>query len=143
MSVAVNVSHFEQLVNELEYLKVQIKELKEMPGNMGLIDAIKSTDKSSPVLDMFQILSLQKRMDAAESGMNKLASLVEDVVKVVEIEGERGGDLRDRASALKSESNLHEGASSPLESIEKRLVALEARVGLSSEFKLKIFLLVT
>ena len=41
-------------------------------------------DKPSPVLDMFQILNLNKRVDAAEQGMEKIASLVEETVRNVE-----------------------------------------------------------
>lgn len=38
-------------------------------------------DKSSPVLDMFQILNLTKRVDGTETGLNKLASMVEDLAR--------------------------------------------------------------
>lgn len=38
-------------------------------------------DKSNPLLDMFQILNLTKRVDGAEEGISKLASMIEDLAR--------------------------------------------------------------
>lgn len=36
---------------------------------------------TSPILDMFQILTLVKRLDATEVAINKMASMIEDLAK--------------------------------------------------------------
>lgn len=38
-------------------------------------------EKSNPVLDMFQILTLTKRVDGTEQGISKLASMIEDLAR--------------------------------------------------------------
>ncbi|KAF2896223.1 hypothetical protein ILUMI_09953 [Ignelater luminosus] len=83
VSVALSRVHFDNMEEEIEKLKEDIQELKELPANMGLIEALRnsSVDKSSPVLDMFQILTLSKRIDATETGIGKLASMVEDLAR--------------------------------------------------------------
>lgn len=48
---------------------------------MKLLYRDSGIDKTSPVLDMFQILNLTKRVDGTEMGINKLASMIEDLAK--------------------------------------------------------------
>lgn len=78
VSVAFSKTHLKNMESEIEDIRSKIKELAEMPGNMGLLDAAR--DKK-PVVDMYQILSLSKRVQAAEEGMEKLASMMEDWAK--------------------------------------------------------------
>lgn len=63
-------------------MKCQIQELVDLPANTGLLQAIRSMEEDkTPILDMFQILSLTKRIDGAEAGMAKLASMMEDLAR--------------------------------------------------------------
>ncbi|XP_044252490.1 uncharacterized protein LOC123003652 [Tribolium madens] len=78
-TVALTKNTFDNLQRDLDTLKLQLKELTELPANMGLIEATRS--QSSPILDMFQILHLTKRMDANETALEKIGSLIEDLVK--------------------------------------------------------------
>lgn len=78
-SIAITKATFDNLQNDLETCKLQIKELTELPANMGLIEATKRD--SGPVLEMFQVLNLTKRMDANEASLAKIGSLLEDFVK--------------------------------------------------------------
>ncbi|KAK4874929.1 hypothetical protein RN001_014289 [Aquatica leii] len=80
VSVALSKVHFENLEDEIEKLKEDIKELKELPANVDLISAIRSANPS-PVLDMFQILTLTKRIEASEEAVSKLASMIEDLAR--------------------------------------------------------------
>lgn len=41
VSVALSRVHFDTMEEDLEKLKEEIRELKELPGNLGLIDAIR------------------------------------------------------------------------------------------------------
>lgn len=78
VSVAFSKTHLKHMEDEINEIRSKLKELAEMPGNMGLLDAAR--DKK-PVVDMYQILSLSKRVQAAEEGMEKLASMMEDWAK--------------------------------------------------------------
>ncbi|XP_076270897.1 uncharacterized protein LOC143202861 isoform X2 [Rhynchophorus ferrugineus] len=82
-TIALTKEQLGKLQKDIKDLQKQVKELTEMPGNIGLIDAIRSSKdgSNSPILDMFQILTLVKRLDATEAAMNKLASMMEDLAK--------------------------------------------------------------
>ncbi|KAF5284380.1 hypothetical protein FQA39_LY17055 [Lamprigera yunnana] len=80
VSVALSRVHFDDLEKELQQLKEEVKELKQLPANVDLITAIRSSS-TSPVLDMFQILTLNKRIDASEEAVNKLATMIEDLAR--------------------------------------------------------------
>lgn len=79
VSVAFSKSHLKQLKDDIDDLKKKVMELAELPSNLDLINA--SRDKSQPIVDMFQILSLNKRIGATEEGITKMASMVEDLAR--------------------------------------------------------------
>lgn len=79
VSVAFSKHHLKQLHEDIEDLRQKVKELEELPSNLGLFKAVK--DKNSPIVDMFQLLSLNKRVVAAEEGMKKLGSMMEDIAR--------------------------------------------------------------
>lgn len=67
---------------EMKIMKQQIQDLMELPENSGLIEALRSAeDDRSPLVDMFQILSLTKRIDGVETAISKLASMMEDIAR--------------------------------------------------------------
>lgn len=41
VSVALSRAHFDNMEEEIEKLKEEVKELKELPANMGLIEALR------------------------------------------------------------------------------------------------------
>ncbi|KAF5295166.1 hypothetical protein FQR65_LT10554 [Abscondita terminalis] len=65
---------------DLEQLREEVKALKDLPANTDLIEALRPHNEA-PVLEMYQVLSLTKRMDANEVGLKKLASMIEDLAK--------------------------------------------------------------
>lgn len=82
MSVAVPKSNFEEMQNDIKVLKQQIQDLIDLPENTGLIEALRTSEEDkTPLVDMFQILSLTKRIDGVETGLSKLASMMEDLAK--------------------------------------------------------------
>lgn len=54
----------------------------DLPSNLDLINA--SRDKSQPIVDMFQLLTLNKRITANEEGLTKMASMIEDLARQTE-----------------------------------------------------------
>lgn len=77
-------ANFEEMQMEIKTMKQQIQDLTELPENTGLLDALRSMEMEedkSPLVDMFQILSLTKRIDGVEMGISKLASMMEDLAK--------------------------------------------------------------
>lgn len=103
------------LEEEVNDLRNQIIELRDLPGNLGIIDAVKNfEEKSSTVIDVFHMLALQKRIEAAEEGMVKIASIVEDLIKspgalamstkpvLCMTTGHDGGEMTDKADAQMS-----------------------------------------
>ncbi|XP_025833108.1 uncharacterized protein LOC108734577 isoform X2 [Agrilus planipennis] len=80
LTVAVDRNFFENIERDVGVMKLQIKELTDLPSNQGLMEALQS-EKTTPVLDMFQILNLKKRVDGVEVGINKLGSIFEDLAK--------------------------------------------------------------
>lgn len=83
--------------DDITDLKQHIAELMDLPKNCSLLDAMKNKDK--PVLEIFQVMSLAKRVDAAESQLKKIGSLIEDLtgeiqyVQLQSIEGYDDGSL--------------------------------------------------
>lgn len=82
VSVAVPKANFEEMMNDIKTMKQQIQDLIDLPENTGLIEALRTAEEDkTPLVDMFQILSLTKRIDGVETGMSKLASMMEDLAK--------------------------------------------------------------
>ncbi|CAH1376337.1 unnamed protein product [Tenebrio molitor] len=112
-SIAVSKVTFDDLQNDVDTLKGQIKELTELPGNMGLIEATRK--QSGPILDMFHILNLTKRMDANETAVEKMGSLIEDLAQQ-EASGELVQKIREvRGSIDASDSGRRRSSVNQLE----------------------------
>ncbi|CAG9854042.1 unnamed protein product [Phyllotreta striolata] len=79
-TITMTTEYFEQIEKSIANLETQIKELQDLPGNLKLVESVKQGDKT-PVLDMFQMLNIKKRMDAIEESMTKVASMIESAVK--------------------------------------------------------------
>ncbi|XP_031353727.1 uncharacterized protein LOC116178381 isoform X2 [Photinus pyralis] len=80
-SVAISKANLSNLEKELNDLRKEVEELKGLPSSLGIIDAIRSKETDSQLVDMFQFLTITKRMDAFEGGIHKLAAVVEDLAR--------------------------------------------------------------
>ncbi|KAK9883282.1 hypothetical protein WA026_001466 [Henosepilachna vigintioctopunctata] len=142
-TVAVTTEEFERLTRDVHDLKVKYNELTKMSSNTELMKAVRtSTDKvASPVVDMYQILSLTKRVEAAELGMSKIASMIEDLAKE-QVESQKlattpgappsGGEtvikVIEKATKLRTSIDSGQGPISELlKEIEHRLADLERK----------------
>lgn len=73
----------DKLHKEIDDLKQALKELAEMPANRTLIDAIRQSEsgKGAPILEVFQSVSLVKRMDATDEQVEKLAKMLDELIR--------------------------------------------------------------
>ncbi|KAJ3645501.1 hypothetical protein Zmor_023151 [Zophobas morio] len=124
-TVALSKTAFDGVLNELDNLKEEIKELRELPSNFGLIQSTR--DSTGPIVDMYQNLRLAKRMDATEITIQKLGSLVEDLAR-----SELGADVQQRVQEVKMSIDQSSFASdrkgSVFGNLETRVAHLETSV---------------
>lgn len=63
-------------------LQEAFEALEEMPSNEELIKKAQGNlGGSNPVKDMWQLFNLQKRIESCEGAIEKLATMIEDLVK--------------------------------------------------------------
>lgn len=128
-SVAVTTDALEKVQREIKQLQADMRGLKELPSNGDLIKAIRRSSvgeakksDSSPVLDMFQILNLTKRMDATDITLEKLFSMVEELTGKT---GERDGPV-EHAGKESIESNYATQLEHRIDEIEKTVDNLKS-----------------
>ncbi|XP_017797557.1 PREDICTED: uncharacterized protein LOC108578690 [Habropoda laboriosa] len=100
---ALGFKRIEQTVNELQQRFQALEELSTTPE---LIERIKGKI-TDPVTDVWQIISITKRLDASEEGIDKLTKMVQDVIKGDTTIATGGGspDLDDRLVNLENALN--------------------------------------
>ncbi|ENN75980.1 hypothetical protein D910_08006, partial [Dendroctonus ponderosae] len=142
-TIALTKEQLGKLQKDLKDLQKQVKELTDLPGNIGLIDAIRTSKDggTSPILDMFQILTLVKRLDATEVAMNKMASMIEDLAKGQSSLAEPGNkqerklsfkdqsqDLVTKSQELRRSLDGTVGGSNQIQELINELKELEQRI---------------
>ncbi|XP_070581416.1 uncharacterized protein C16orf96 homolog isoform X8 [Ptychodera flava] len=76
-------STYHVLEAKVSRLENQIESLNSLPSNQQLMDRSRSSEKVTPVSDMWQQMQMSKRIDANEEGVAKLMSMVDDVLAEV------------------------------------------------------------
>ncbi|KAK2579363.1 hypothetical protein KPH14_000983 [Odynerus spinipes] len=71
---------FKQLEQSVQNLEQKFQALEELSTNPELVERLKG-NITDPLSDMWQIININKRLDASEQGINKLTSMVQDVIK--------------------------------------------------------------
>ncbi|XP_076627618.1 uncharacterized protein LOC143344903 [Colletes latitarsis] len=79
---ALGFKRLEKTVNELQQ---RFQALEELPTNPELIERLKGKF-TDPLTDVWQIINITKRLDASEQGIDKLTTMVQDVLKGDQIE---------------------------------------------------------
>ncbi|XP_026481574.1 uncharacterized protein LOC113388408 [Ctenocephalides felis] len=112
----VSQENFQSFAERVASIEEHLRALEELPNNKELLEAVRS-GQGNPVAEMWNGISLSKRIEAVESGMNKLTSVMEELAKeytnvnvdlqVVKVDGSKV-ELRDR-----------------LDNIEKRIFDIE------------------
>ncbi|CAL7944833.1 unnamed protein product [Xylocopa violacea] len=74
---ALGFKRLEQIVNELQQ---RFQALEELATTPELIERLKGKI-TDPLTDVWQIISITKRLDASEQGIDKLTKMVQDVIK--------------------------------------------------------------
>ncbi|XP_055877936.1 uncharacterized protein C16orf96-like isoform X1 [Biomphalaria glabrata] len=94
-------SPYHRLEKDVSDLKKQMEELHKLPSNKQLHErTLGSVDAERPVSEMLQTLQLKKRVDANDEGLNKLASLIEDLMKDVKHLKDAQKDLNDKLNKI-------------------------------------------
>ncbi|XP_044759238.1 uncharacterized protein LOC123316976 isoform X2 [Coccinella septempunctata] len=136
-TVAVTTEAFAKLTGDVSDLKEKYKELTQMSNNSELVKAVRTSvtgGESGPIVDMYQLLSLTKRVEAAEMGMAKMASMIEDLARESG-GGESGGGggaatkvIQDAAKLRSSIDNGQGPVQDQVKEIERRLSELEKKL---------------
>ncbi|XP_053976484.1 glutamine-rich protein 2-like [Hylaeus volcanicus] len=74
---ALGFKRLEETVNELQQ---RFQALEELPTNPELMERLKGKI-TDPLTDVWQIINITKRLDASEQGIDKLTTMVQDVLK--------------------------------------------------------------
>ncbi|KAG5881849.1 hypothetical protein JTB14_017907 [Gonioctena quinquepunctata] len=113
--IAVTKERYEELQDRLGELEDRLAELEGLPADEKIMNALASdSSEKTPVLDMYQILSLRKRMDAVDESIEKLASMMETVARESLENFERKESVAPPYKTLRTR----------IESLEKTLVEL-------------------
>ncbi|XP_072392147.1 uncharacterized protein [Diabrotica undecimpunctata] len=112
-TVTMTADHIDRMEKSIKKLQSKVKELEDLPGNMKLYEALEKQE-GTPILDMFQILNLQKRMDAVDESIEKLASMLEGAAK---------------SQSLQLVRDSPEMDSEVLVDLERRIKQLEDQIG--------------
>ncbi|XP_035726722.1 glutamine-rich protein 2-like [Vespa mandarinia] len=98
---------FKKLEQSVENLEQRFEALEELSTNPELVERLKG-NITDPLVDMWNIINMNKRLDAAEQGIDKLASIVQDVIKSgtdLEIVGDQLKASRDDKEKTDDDNN--------------------------------------
>ncbi|KAL2713147.1 MATH and LRR domain-containing protein PFE0570w-like [Vespula squamosa] len=89
---------FNKLEKSVEHLEQRFEALDELSTNPELVERLKG-NITDPLTDMWNIININRRLDATEQGIDKLTSMVQDVMKT-------GVDLENLGEHLKPSYNV-------------------------------------
>ncbi|XP_044748636.1 uncharacterized protein LOC123309538 [Coccinella septempunctata] len=91
MTLAISTSQLQTMERNIRSLQKEVSDLRALPSNNELFKAVKAkAGEPTPILDMYQILTVTKRMEATEQAVIKISSFVEDLAKYVQSEAFEG-----------------------------------------------------
>ncbi|XP_069685948.1 glutamine-rich protein 2-like [Periplaneta americana] len=123
--IEVSQEDIEKVNKKMSHLEKQVQDMQSIPSNEELINRTRSSSQTTPVNDMWQIMNITKRMDAAEDCVNKLTSMVEDLAKGTDTTGKTSDDASKPSTKPPS---IFER----LDSLENRISKLEQNKGVYS-----------
>ncbi|XP_077979957.1 uncharacterized protein LOC144435245 isoform X2 [Glandiceps talaboti] len=115
-------SVYHALEAKVSRLENQLDELNALPSNQQLMDRSRSSEKVTPVSDMWQQMQMAKRVDANEEGIAKLMSMVDDMLSEVNSLKDQSADWKKSLKDLKEQMDK---LNSQNQSLEDRLKTLE------------------
>ncbi|XP_046587875.1 uncharacterized protein LOC124293023 [Neodiprion lecontei] len=121
---------FKQLEDTIHKLQADFRALEELATTPEMIERLK-TNSTDPVTDMWHVINITKRLDAAEQGIDKITTMVQDLIKsdkVITLGGNGGGNTG--VNAAGSEGG-NENVAPQLLDIDKRLTDLENQLSVS------------
>ncbi|XP_050453971.1 glutamine-rich protein 2-like [Cataglyphis hispanica] len=71
---------FKELQQTVKQLQDQFQALETLPTTPEIVERLNGKN-GAPVTDMWQFININKRLDASEEGIEKLTTMIEDVIK--------------------------------------------------------------
>ncbi|XP_043277334.1 uncharacterized protein [Venturia canescens] len=102
---------FKKLEETVVNLQQRFEALDELAKNPEMIERVRSS-KTDPLSDMWHVININKRLDACEKGIEKLTTMVQDLIKGDKIEISPSG-----------------GSSKEVDHLNERIVELENQLG--------------
>ncbi|XP_048514989.1 uncharacterized protein LOC125501904 [Athalia rosae] len=112
---------FRQLEDTIRKLQADFRALEELATTPEMIERIK-TNSTDPVTDMWHIINITKRLDAAEKGIDKITEMVQDLIKSDKVLSVG------RTSSPGVEQQGTGDLTNQINEIEKRMTDLEKRL---------------
>ncbi|KAL6435851.1 hypothetical protein ACFW04_005607 [Cataglyphis niger] len=78
--VAPTALAFKELQQTVKQLQEQFQALESLPTTPEIVERLNAKN-GAPVNDMWQFININKRLDASEEGIEKLTTMIEDVIK--------------------------------------------------------------
>ena len=71
---------FKRLEDTVNDLQQKFQALDQIANNPDMIERVRNS-KGEPLSDMWHVISINKRLDASEEGMEKLTTMMQDLIK--------------------------------------------------------------
>ncbi|KAG7198004.1 hypothetical protein KM043_016229 [Ampulex compressa] len=119
---------FKQLENSVRELQQRFQALEELSTTSELIERLKGKI-TDPVTDVWQIINITKRLDASEQGIDKLTTIVQDVMKGETNFGATGDTSQFEEKLANMENDISD--------MERTIINLQTVVSMLSEEKVR------
>ncbi|KAK9886977.1 hypothetical protein WA026_019234 [Henosepilachna vigintioctopunctata] len=113
MTVVVPQSTIDNMMKDIHHLKGEVAELRALPSNNDIFNAVKNKNgQPTPIGDMYQMLTITKRVDATEQAITKVATFVEDLTKYIQGDNQAFREVHEsydfqRATPQYAERRMH------------------------------------
>ncbi|XP_078692847.1 uncharacterized protein LOC144922706 isoform X10 [Branchiostoma floridae x Branchiostoma belcheri] len=127
-----------QLEDKISSQEIQLNKLNDLPSNTDLLERTRS-EGTKPVGEMWQLMQLQRKVEANEAGLTKAMSLIEDLMREVNMLNDNKAkvakemkDIKDRLDKMDltslsdriSELESYQDKMKKIDELEKQLAEL-------------------
>ncbi|XP_078611008.1 uncharacterized protein LOC144881672 isoform X8 [Branchiostoma floridae x Branchiostoma japonicum] len=131
-----------QLEDKLSSHEIQLNKLNDLPSSTDLLERTRS-EGTKPVGEMWQLMQLQRKVEANEAGLTKAMSLIEDLMREVNMLNDNKAkvakemqDIKDRLDKMDltslsdriSELESYQDKMKKIDELEKQLAELAEQI---------------